>query len=164
LIPAWQLRWDETNVSGSMQMHGGAAAEAQGEIKLKANSLRRLLNTMGVDLPATRDPQAYGALNLNARWNYRNSGAALESLDATLDGTHAQGSVTLPQLSPLAVRFDLAADRVDADRYLEPEDAKRKPFELPLTTLKVLDAKGVLRIREARVAGATAKELTIDVD
>jgi len=45
-----------------------------------------------------------------------------------------------------------------------PEDAAGKPFELPLAALKDLDARGALTIREARMAGAAARELRIDVE
>jgi AsmA protein len=162
--PAWQLGWNETRVSGSAQARGSAMPVAQGEIMLQAPSLRRLLRSVAVDLPPTRDPKAYGALRAATRWNYSDGGMTLDAFDALLDATHVQGRVTLPRLSPLSLRFDLAADRLDADRYREPEDAKNEPFELPLAALKALDAKGVLRIREVSVAGAAARELTIDVD
>jgi len=163
-IPAWKLRWDEADISGSVQAQGGAMPAGQGEISVQTASLRRVLDTIQIPLPATRDPKVYGALNFTARWNYRKGAGALEGLDAKLDDTHAQGSVTLPRVSPLSLRFDLAADQLDADRYLEPQDAKSQPFELPLAMLKALDAKGVLRVREARVAGAVAKDIIIDVD
>jgi AsmA protein len=163
-VPAWKLRWDEARISGSVQAQGGAAPTAQGNVTVQSDSLRHLLSTVAIDLPPTRDPKAYGALNAATRWNYRDGGAVLEGLDAALDDTRVQGSVTLPRLSPLSLRFDLAADRIDADRYLEPADAKSEPFELPLAMLKALDASGVLRIHEARVAGSAAKEVPIDVD
>jgi AsmA protein len=167
-VPEWKLRWDEAQIDGSVQARGGAATQAQGQISVRAASLRRLLNTIAVALPATRDPKAFGNFSLAARWNYRDAAAdagasaALESVDLTLDDTQLQGSVTLPRLSPLSLRFDLTADKVDADRYLD--DTSTEPFELPLAALKALDAKGTLRIREARVAGAAAKELTVDVE
>ncbi len=167
-VPEWKLRWDEAQIGGSLQARGGAQTQAQGQISVRADSLRRLLNTLTIALPATRDPKAFGDFSLAARWNYRDAiadagaSAALEGADLKLDDTHLQGSVTLPRLSPLSLNFDLSADKVDADRYLD--DASTEPFELPLAALKALDAKGTLRIREARVAGAAAKELTIDVE
>ena len=70
----------------------------------------------------------------------------------------------LPTLSPLSVRFDLAADQVEVDRYLTPEDEPGTPLQLPLAQLKALDAKGALTIRRATLAGAAAREMRIDVD
>ena len=169
-VPAWTLRWDEAQIGGSLQAQGGSATQAQGQINVRTASLRRLLDTAAIALPATRDPQAFGSFSIAARWDYRDAvapagaAATLEDVDVKLDGTHLQGNVTLPRLSPLSLRFDFTADKVDADRYLEPEDANSEPFELPLAALKALDAKGTLRIREARVAGAAAKQLTIDVE
>ncbi|HXC58627.1 MAG TPA: AsmA family protein [Steroidobacteraceae bacterium] len=163
--PSWQLRWDETALAGSLQAAGGGAMPAaQGELKVESASLRRLLNTAAFALPATRDPKAFGALRLVTHWNYRDGGVALDAFDATLDDTHLQGTVALPRLSPLSLRFDLSADRLDVDRYLQPLDAKSEPFELPLAALRALDAHGTLRIRQATAAGATARELVLDVD
>ncbi len=82
----------------------------------------------------------------------------------SLDDTQLTGAASLPRLEPLALRFDLVADKVDLDRYREPDDAKSEPLELPLAKLKALDAKGTLRIREARLVGAAAKEIRIDVE
>lgn len=193
-VPEWNLRWDEAQIGGSLQARTGEATQAEGQVSVRAPSLRRLLDTAAIALPATRDPKAFGNFSFAARWNYRDAAAAgetaavgsvaapdgagvtgrtaaaresaavLEGVEVALDDTHLQGSVTLPRVSPLSLRFDLTADKVDADRYLEPEDGDSEPFELPLAALKALDAKGTLRIREARVAGAAAKQLTIDVE
>jgi AsmA protein len=163
-IPDWKLKWGEADAAGTVQAQGGSSPSAQGDFRMQTRSLRGLLGTVTIDLPPTRDAKVFGAIDLQTRWSYHDGGAALQALDVTLDGTRIQGGATLPHLSPLALRFDLAADHLDVDRYFEPEGTKSKPFELSLPMLKALDVQGVLRIREAQVAGATARQLTIDVE
>ena len=66
----------------------------------------------------------------------------MTDLQAKLDDTALSGTVSIDSFSPLALRFDLAGDDIDLDRYLEPADYEGKPLELPLAQLKALDAKG----------------------
>jgi AsmA protein len=163
-IPAWNVRWADASVDGSLQARATPAPQAQGRVSLQAPSLRALLATVSFPAPVTRDPGTLGPLRLAAQFHWRDGTARIDELDVTLDDTRVGGAVALPSLSPPALRFELAADQVAVDRYLAPEDAPGKPFELPLAALKALDAKGTLTIREARMLGAVAKELRIDVE
>lgn len=163
-VPAWSARWADAQVEGSLQARSTPAPQAQGRVSMQAPSLRELLATVSFPAPATRDARALGPLRLAAQFDWRDGAVSIEPLDVTLDDTRVSGRVALPSVSPPAVRFELAADQVAVDRYLSPEDAPSEPFELPLAALKALDAKGTLTIREARMLGAAAKELRIDVD
>jgi len=163
-VPAWKLQWDEAQMEGSAQARTLPSVAAQGRLSLRAPSLRALLASVSFPVPAMRDPAVPGPLRLAARADWHDGAAIIDELEIALDDTKASGRVELPSLSPLALRFQLAADRVDVDRYLEPEDAGGEPFELPLAALKKLDARGALTIREAAMTGATAKELRIDVE
>jgi AsmA protein len=163
-LPDWKLQWAEAQMEGSLQARTMPSVSAQGRLSLRAPSLRALLVSVSFPVPLTRDPAALGPLRLAARADWHEGAATIDELQIALDDTTASGRVELPSLSPLALRFQLAADRVDVDRYLEPEDAGGKPFELPLAALKKLDARGVLTIRQASMTGATAKELRIDVE
>ncbi len=76
-----------------------------------------------------------------------------------------------------AVRFDLALDKIDLDRYLEDEQtskpatgstkstpapaADQPPVVLPLTTLRSLDLNGKFRIQEMKVLGLRSKDAQI---
>jgi AsmA protein len=163
-VPAFKLQWADSILAGSVAATLGANPAAAIGLGLQAPSLRTLLATVGVTPPPMKDPAALGKLRLGAAVHYAADTATVDELVMALDDTNLTGTVSLPRIEPLALRFDLAADRVDLDRYMEPDDVPGKPFELPLAKLKALDVKGVLRIRQATVAGAAAKEVRIDVE
>lgn len=162
--PEWQVNWNEATFSGALDASFGGIPAAEGSLRVRAPSLRRMLQSFSIVAPSTSDAAVLGVLEASARFVVGQRAAALTQLDMQLDSTRVTGGVALPSLSPLSVRFDLAADQVDMDRYLAPADEPGTPLELPLAQLRALDAQGVLRIRQARLAGAAAREMRIDVD
>lgn len=164
VVPAFKGKWLDAEFSGGIDATLGAAPTAQGTLDLTAPSLRAVLASVRTTPPPMQDPTTLGALRFAASFQYSNGGAVLRNLAAKLDDTSLTGELSLPTFSPLAIRFDLAADRVAVDRYMEPADLQSEPFELPLAALKELDARGVLRIQQATLLGAAAKELRIDVE
>jgi AsmA protein len=163
LLPAFTARWADATVAGEVALRPEEPG-VEAKINLQAPSLRTLLATIGVEPPPMRDAATLGALHLALALRYAAGAATMDGLSMRMDGTHLTGRVELPTLQPLAVRFNLSADRVDLDRYREPVAMKSEPLELPLARLKQLDARGTLRISEATIAGAAAKEVRIDVE
>jgi len=163
-VPAWTMSWADARLEGSVQARTMPAMLASGRLALRAPSLRALLASVSFPAPATRDEDVLGKLDLASRMEWRDGVATIDELEIALDDTSLNGRVELPSLTPPAIRFELSADEVQVDRYLQPEDAPSEPFALPLAALKSLDAKGVLTIREARMLGAAARELRIDVE
>lgn len=163
-VPEWRMMWAEASLGGTLGIAMGDSLVAEGSLQVQAPSLRRLLQSVSIRAPATRDARVLGPLRLDMNFRTRNGGIELSQLDMGLDSTRVEGTVELATLSPLSMRFDLAADEVDVDRYLTPHDQPGRPLSLPLAQLRALDVKGVLTIRRATVAGAQARELRIDVD
>lgn len=162
--PDWQVNWDDAIFSGALDATAGEMPAAEGSLRMQVPSLRRLLQSLAVTAPATRDAAVLGALEASARFVVGEGAAALTQLELKLDSTQIDGNVQFPSLSPVSVRFDLDADQVDMDRYLTPEDEPGTPLQLPLAQLQGLDAQGVLRIKRAQLAGAAAREMRIDVE
>jgi hypothetical protein len=162
--PQWQVQWNDAQFSGALDATLGDPVAATGSLRGKAPSLRGLLESVAVAVPHLRDASAAGPLSFDLRFVASGNAAEVSALEAQLDATRVSGQVTLPTLSPLAVRFNLAADEVDVARYLTPEDEPGTPLQLPLAQLKALDAKGTFTIRRATLAGAAAREMRIDVD
>jgi AsmA protein len=163
-VPAFEARWAEAVLSGGARVELGAKPDVTARLKLQAPSLRALLATASITPPPMNDPATLGRLQFEAALRYADGMAAVNELEMSLDDTKLTGKASLPRMEPLALRFDLAADRIDMDRYMEPDNPQAEPFELPLAMLKQLDAKGVLRIQHAVVKGAIAKDLRIDVE
>jgi AsmA protein len=163
-VPAFTVRWADATLEGGLHARMGESPAAQGRLSLQTPSLRKLLATVQVSPPPMQDPATLGPLKFGAQIEFRNGALALSALDISLDDTQVTGVASVPRLEPIALRFDLAANQIDLDRYLEPDDIKSEPFELPLAQLKALDAKGVLRVKSATVAGARTRDLRIDVE
>ncbi len=163
-MPAFQLRWADATLGGSATAQLGSEPEVTATLALQAPSLRTLLATAGITPPPMADPAALGTLRFSTTLEFAKGSATLDPLSITLDDTNVAGRLSLPTLEPLSLRFDLTADQVNLDRYLEPDDVQSEPFELPLAKLRALDARGVLRIQQASVAGAAARAVTIDVE
>jgi AsmA protein len=164
VLAASNLRWGEAHIILATQAALGDAPQARGRVSITAPSVRLLLATVGVVAPPMRDPATLGKLGLATDYNFQGHALALNALEMTLDDTRVTGNLALPQLQPLALRFDLIADAINVDRYLEPTDVKSDPFTLPLAQLKALDAKGVLHLHSATIAGAKATDLRIDIE
>ena len=163
VVPTYKVSLDEAQLSGSVDAVYGAALAAHGKVALRVPSLRTQLQHLGIVLPPMADPRTLGRLEVDGEFALKDSTLALTGLHVALDDTKLDGMVSVPQFSPLAVRFDLTGDSMDFDRYLEPADYKGKPFELPLAQLKALNVQGVLKMKSATVMGARATELRIDV-
>ena len=163
-LPEWQVMWDDARLDGAISAGFGDAPAAEGSLRVQAPSLRRLLQSVSVAPPATRDAAALGPMDLGTQFKSGKGGIELTHLGLKLDSTRVEGAMRFATLAPVSVRFELSADEVDVDRYLSPKDQPGKPLSLPLAQLQGLDAKGVLVLRRARVAGAAAREIRIDVD
>jgi AsmA protein len=162
-VPDFTLRWADAEVKGGIATPL-PVLDVTARLDAQAPSLRAGLATIGMATPPLRDPSTLGPMQMRTSLRYTAGALQLDALSFRLDDTQVQGQVSLPKLAPLALRFSLTADRIDLDRYREPADVKSKPLELPLAFLKQLDARGTLRIRQATVAGAAAREVIIDVD
>ena len=83
-----------------------------------------------------------------------------------MDGNEFTGTASAPSAGPAPgqpLRFALAGERLDLDRYLRPQDQPGEPFELPVAWLRTLHVEGDLRLKEARLAGATARGVRLRV-
>jgi hypothetical protein len=123
-----------------------------------------LLGSVAFTAPPMADPGTLGKLDMSAAFDFKGSSLAVTQLQAVLDDTRLNGTVSVAQFTPMDMRFDLEGDAVDFDRYLKPPDYQGKPFELPLAQLQALNVQGVLRMKSATVMGAKASELRIDVE
>jgi AsmA protein len=164
VAPQWRVKWNDAGFQGRLEATYAGQPAAEGSLHVELPSLRRMLRSVSIALPATRDAEVFGPMTASVGFKASNEAVQLAVLDARLDATHLTGQFELPSLSPPALRFEIAADQLDADRYLPPADAPGAPLELPLAQLRSMDAKGSLTIQRATVAGAAARELRIDVE
>jgi AsmA protein len=125
---------------------------------------RAVLKALGVSLPPMAAADALSRAQLAGRLEYRDGIARVADLDATLDATKMTGAASVTASAPRTWSFDLAADRLDADRYLKPARLRdRSPVELPLEFMRGLDASGTLRVGELAAGGVRLRDVTVDL-
>jgi len=148
-----------------------------GQVDVAEARPRELLPLLGVDAPRTTDPAAFGRASGGLPFRVDGEAAVFDRLTQTLDDTTLNGTLTVTDLAAPAVRFELAADRLDLDRYLPPprgatsapaaEAGDARPARpeaagaviaagaaLPVEPLRRLDLAGSLRADTLKVGGA----------
>jgi AsmA protein len=132
-----------------------------GSVTVPTTSARKLLQSLGIAPPLTRDPGVLTAFGLQTNFRMTQKQLQLSALQLTLDDTRVQGTAGIEDLDASALRFDLNVNGINIDRYRAPVEkavaAKHPsspppdapPTPLPLETLRKLDVKGTLHVASA---------------
>ncbi|HZW58772.1 MAG TPA: AsmA family protein [Woeseiaceae bacterium] len=176
--PAVTLDLDDSRAAlGELELHAlGLSVEASvepfswaGDITVPAQlsvapfSLKELLPKLDIEAPVTADPTALQRVAFSAAASISPAALALDSMTLTLDDTGMSGELRVPFTATEPILFDLRADRLNLDRYMAPASdtpaaADAGPvddFEIPVDTIRGLEARGSLRIAEATLSGMT---------
>ena len=117
----------------------------------------------GAPLPRTADESAFGSFQISVEGRMRDGVLHLDPIEGRLDQTNFNG-----RLVPSARLIRLAADRIEVDRYLAPEQKRRREkkatLEAAIAELAEYDLDAEIRIGEARVAGARLRDTVIRVE
>lgn len=139
------------------------APRATGTVAFEPFVPRDVAGALGVELPPMTGPDALGRAHFASRVAYGAGVVRLDQLQAGLDDTRFTGDVAVT-LEPREYRFELAADRIVAGRYLKPKRLRdRTPVELPLEFLRATPVAGRLQVGELDVEGTRLKGVTIDL-
>lgn len=133
----------------------------------------RLAGTLEYGKPAKQ-----AKLSLRTALTLSDNAVALRDLKLTLDDSTLTGKIEIPDLAKSALRFDLALDAIDVDRYLAtaPTDKAKAtpaakgaatpaaaPVAIPVSTLRGLDAQGKLRIGKLKAFGIRSSDVAIQL-
>jgi len=158
-VPSFAVTFAEAQVTGRLQ--GTRILDdmgVAGSVSLEPLIVREFIPHFGVPSPNTRDPKALAQASGSTEFQFGADGLRLDHLRLTLDDTHLKGSLTIPSAQGMPVSFDLAADRIDVDRYLEPlgdppEAASAASEPATATGVKDLQANGTLRVGRLDFSG-----------
>ncbi len=146
----------------------------QGQLKIPPFSLRELLKQLGFTLPVTADRKVLQHVELLSNFQGTSKQLKLDKLHLKLDDSTLTGNLVLPRLGKPALRYSLALDNIDADRYLPPpietKPAKAKPapsggsaaaagVQLPMTLLRTLDIQGRLKIDQLKISNLRSRNI-----
>lgn len=149
------------------------APQFSGQIALAQISPRALMKQLDIEPPVTRDANVLTKLSLQAAVNATSTSVAMQNVELNLDDTTAKGDLSVVDFDSSAIRFNLNLDRMDFDRYLPPPEeapakgapaAESPPTPIPVDTLKALNARGDLRIGEAKFSGMKLAKLHVGVN
>lgn len=149
-------------------------------LKSESFNPQTIAEKLGIELPATQDPQVLQMASVTMNLSGSAKAATLDELTIKLDDTTFGGSVTLPDLTLAVppVEFDLALDAIDLDRYLAPvnettvagdsgnsgnDTTGDAPITLPVDLLRQLVVDGKFRIGSFKVSNLTTQNIEIPV-
>ena len=123
-------------------------------------------------MPKTRDAEVFKRLSFASNVAVTKTSAELQDVNLQLDDTTAKGSLGIADFASKALRFDLNVDRINADRYLSPpvdapvaaKTEKEPPANIPVETLRNLNARGQLQVGEAVFADIKFTKLRLGVN
>lgn len=153
----------------------GRDASFTGSARLARFSPRDALKALGhADLTQARDAGAFGSASGSFGFSAGTSSVSFNDIDFTLDDSHMTGSAAIRDFKTRAMSFDLVLDKLDADRYLPPQqlgtpDKPREALDLdnvgvPLRTLRVLDLSGHLHVGSLTLLGAKAADFDVTLN
>ncbi len=136
---------------------------------------RLLMKNAGVAPPEMADPSAMGKAKLSANFNAGLDSVALDNLKLQLDNTNLSGTASVKNFKAPVIRYQLALDGIDADRYLPPPSDKPAPkatpataaaaaaTTLPLKLLRSLDIDGTFKVSKVKVMNLSSTNIVATV-
>ncbi|MBT8088190.1 MAG: AsmA family protein [Gammaproteobacteria bacterium] len=125
-----------------------------------AFSPKSLMSLMEIEVPETADPSALSRLTVDAKAVVKTKAIDLAGVTLVMDDTTFTGKLSVPRSDTGAYGFDLSADSIDLDRYMEPGDgeagegdAESVPVEIPADLIRPLNARGNLKVQKAMLSG-----------
>ncbi len=142
---------------------GAPALAADFQLATEPFAPRAPAVAFGHALPATSDPGAFESVQLALAAHLAEGELTLDPVSGRLDDTNFQG-----QAVPGERRLRLELDRIDLNRYLPPAaktaTQKKESLEDAVARLGQLDLDAEIRAGEAKIAGATLRDMVIRVE
>ena len=147
--------------------------QAHGRLTVAEFSPRRLARDANIELPETSDPEVLTRAALSLAFAASPQALAVTDLALLADDTHLTGKASLRDFENPAIRYDLAVDAIDVDRYLPPPSEDAPPpapvpagaaveaAGLPLEPRPALDVDGHLSIDELKAANARLADILV---
>jgi AsmA protein len=149
------------------------AGTPQPSMSLRVNefSLKELLQKLGSEPPVTSDPAALQRVSFSANAAVGETAILLSDMNLKLDDTTMQGELSLPMTADGTLRFDLAADSIRLDPYMAPasdeqqaaQDDADANIEIPVDTIRALNANGNIRLAEAYLSGMKFENMQLGI-
>lgn len=164
----------DLEATGAIDVTGLDASPAfAGDLAVAEFNPKSLIAALGRPAPETSDANALTRLALTAKLAGGADAVTLDPLQAKLDDSTLTGKLAVSDFAAPAVRFDLAVDAIDVDRYLPPgtEAPPASPGAaagaaggLPVDTLRGLNVAGTVKAGKVEVAKLDLSDVNATVD
>lgn len=143
-----------------------------GSIALAPLMLKDFVTNFGIALPKTEDPNVLSSLSAGTDFSYDAEGSMLNNMQIKLDDTTLKGDIKLTAAKSESMKFTLAADRVNLDRYRPPRSgmvdtksaaANQPTPKAPTDKSEPLMAQGTFTLAAAHAAGLDFTNLSVTV-
>ena len=147
-----------------------------GKLNISPFNLRQLANNLAIELPVMADSSTLELVKLDTEFTASSKHFNAKQLNFVLDQSNLTGRVSVTDFANPAIKFKLALNEIDADRYLPPiseeEQAAAPPAttaaagasQLPLETLRGINAKGTLDIGKLKVSGTHSEKIHLEIN
>jgi AsmA protein len=154
------------------------APATKGSIRIDEFNPKKLLAAFSGDALETSDPEALTAVSLEATLGGGANRLSVKPLTIRLDDATLTGEVTSPSIRSQALRFNLALDAIDVDRYLPPQKEKSGAAEpaaatpgaaatgasqVPNEALRRLDVVGQMKIGKLKAAKLNLTDVDMSI-
>jgi AsmA protein len=166
-------QWSLTQ--GPLSAKGHLAGPVHGDLNAKVVDLPKLTGELEIAHPQMPMKQLKLPLDGSLRTDWGKSQAAA-SLSSRFDDSAVQAKLQVAKFSPLTAGFDLAADRLNFDKYFPaevsaakpagpaaPTPAESKPAPIDFSFLRGLDLKGALRVSAMQARNVKLSNFKADI-
>lgn len=179
LVENLRIVAEELELDGQLRVSNiDSAPAADGSIKIAEFNPKKLSAMFSKEALQTRDAKALTRASLQATIGGKANQLVVKPLTIHLDESTLEGELTVPDLKSQALRFNLALDAIDIDRYLPPEsDAPAKPAQTAVTPgaaasgasqvsnekLRALDVDGRVKIGKLKAAKLNLADVDVTI-
>lgn len=137
-------------------------------------SARAVAEQLGISLPASADKKALTSIKLSSKLTGDLDNVSIKPFSIQLDDSSLSGDIQLTNFQQPAIRYNLALDSIDLDRYLAPASPASTTTKsttattpaapaagLPVEMLRKLNLKGDLKIAKLKASGVRSESIQI---
>lgn len=152
-----------------------AQPQFRGALQIDPFNPRQLLTRLGQTVPKTADANVLTQGSMSTQFTASPKSMALDSIKVQLDDSQLTGNLSIPDPQGPAIRFDLAVDKINLDRYLPPSaeettqtsqgspPASAAGESVSLAPVRQLDVEGELRIDQLIAAKLKTRDVRLPV-
>jgi AsmA protein len=160
-VKEYTFAFGEFEAQGGIKGTLGEEPRLSGAIATGEFDPRDLLAAVGLEAPATTDPDALRRARFEGSWAFDRGAIAMDPLALTLDDTHFTGNFLRGAGDAPVGEFLLRGDTLNVSRYIPPTDPQSEPFVFPTAMLKDLKFRGVLELAQATYDDIVMKGVTL---